>query len=191
MTNPVIKLAAPLIRESEGLYRKDPDGIHLRSYADPASPLGKAIQRQGKWNAYLKCQWSPPLNMAQMAGTPWTIGFGSTGPDIGPATTWPYAKADQRFVAHLQEFLAGVVKRIHPRAVASDNELAAMTSLAYNIGLTAFENSTLLRLFNAGDKAGAAAQFLRWNRAGGAPLPGLTARRQKEMTLFLGKGRQA
>lgn len=72
-----------------------------------------------------------------------------------------------------------------PRAVAA-NELAAMTSLAYNVGVEAFRNSTLLRLYRAGDIAGAAEQFLRWNKAQGQVMPGLDKRRAHERALFLG-----
>ncbi|MNW08143.1 Lysozyme RrrD [compost metagenome] len=59
-----------------------------------------------------------------------------------------------------------------------------MTSLAYNIGAKAFASSTLLRKFNAGDKAGAAAEFPRWNRAGGRVMNGLTNRRLDEQRVF-------
>lgn len=69
------------------------------------------------------------------------------------------------------------------------NEEAAAVSLAFNIGVTAFKNSTLLKKWNAGDKTGAAAEFLRWNkeRKGGQLVVnrGLAARREKEKTLFL------
>jgi lysozyme len=59
-----------------------------------------------------------------------------------------------------------------------------MTSLAYNIGVKAFTNSTLLRKFNAGDLAGAAAEFPRWNRAAGKVMRGLTNRRLDEQEVF-------
>lgn len=69
------------------------------------------------------------------------------------------------------------------------NEEAAAVSLAFNIGVTAFKNSTLLKKWNAGDTAGAAAEFLRWNkeRKNGQLVVnrGLAARRAKEKTLFL------
>jgi lysozyme len=61
-----------------------------------------------------------------------------------------------------------------------------MTSLAYNIGLDAFRASTLLRLYNAGNTAGAAAQFDRWSRANGRVLRGLVARREAERAVFEG-----
>ena len=47
-----------------------------------------------------------------------------------------------------------------------------MVDLAYNNGVSAFHDSTLVRLFNAGDQAGAAEQFPRWNKSGGKVLLG-------------------
>lgn len=65
----------------------------------------------------------------------------------------------------------------------SDNERAALVSLVFNIGTGAFHRSTLRRLLLAGDKAGAADEFLRWKLAGGKPV--LLARRERERELFL------
>lgn len=63
----------------------------------------------------------------------------------------------------------------------------ALVLLAYNIGAGAFRRSTLVRMLNAGDVAGAAAQFPRWNMAGGQVLPALVARRERERSLFEGE----
>ena len=58
-------------------------------------------------------------------------------------------------------------------------------SLTFNIGTIAFKNSTLLKKLNAGDRVGAADQFLVWNKAGGKVLQGLVNRRQAERAQFL------
>ena len=63
----------------------------------------------------------------------------------------------------------------------------ALISFVFNIGAGAFGKSTLLRLLNAGDYAGAAGQFGRWINAGGKPLAGLVRRREAERKLFLGE----
>lgn len=68
----------------------------------------------------------------------------------------------------------------------NDNEFAALVSFAYNVGTGALGSSTLLKMLNANaDKTAVADQFLRWNKAGGKELPGLTRRRQAERSLFL------
>jgi len=60
----------------------------------------------------------------------------------------------------------------------------ALSSFAYNIGPTAFRESTLLRKLNARDYSGAADEFPRWNKSEGIVLPGLVHRRYEEMGLF-------
>jgi lysozyme len=64
--------------------------------------------------------------------------------------------------------------------------LDSLTSLAYNIGLTAFKKSTLLKRLNANyPKTAVADEFLRWNKVKGVINQGLSNRRSKEMELFL------
>jgi len=67
----------------------------------------------------------------------------------------------------------------------NQNQFDALVSFVFNLGERALETSTLLKTLNAGDYAGAAEQILRWNRAGGQPVPGLTRRREAERLLFL------
>lgn len=69
----------------------------------------------------------------------------------------------------------------------TQNQFDALVSLCYNIGGSAFANSTLKVLLNTGDYHGAAVQFLRWNKQKGKELKGLTKRRQAEQSLFLEK----
>ncbi len=66
----------------------------------------------------------------------------------------------------------------------SQSQFDAMVSLAYNIGTGAFLKSTLLKKVNAGDFTGAGEEFLRWNKAGGKEVLGLTRRREREKQLF-------
>jgi len=69
----------------------------------------------------------------------------------------------------------------------SQGQFDALASFVFNVGPSAFGNSTLLRLLNGGDAAGAAEQFKRWNRGADGPLPGLVLRRAAERTLFLSR----
>ncbi|MNC91260.1 Lysozyme RrrD [compost metagenome] len=59
-------------------------------------------------------------------------------------------------------------------------------SFAYNVGIGNLRSSTLLRKLNAGDAAGSALEFHRWNRSNGKVLPGLVRRRAAEALLFQG-----
>jgi lysozyme len=72
------------------------------------------------------------------------------------------------------------------KAEITQAQFDALLSFAYNCGTNALRNSTLLKKLNAGDYNGAADQFLRWDKAGGASLPGLTRRRKAEREMFLG-----
>lgn len=117
-------------------------------------------------------------------GDPWTIGWGATGPGIGPGVEWTQAAADARLSNDVARFANGVRNSV--TWSATPNQLGAMISLAYNIGLTAFKKSTLLRRFNAGDIHGAQAEFAKWNRAGGRVMRGLTRRRKAEADVFGG-----
>jgi len=112
----------------------------------------------------------------------WTIGWGSIGAGIHEGVRWTQAQADERLARDVEAFQRQVAALIKGKATAA--QLGAMTSLAYNIGITAFRNSTLLRLFNAGDIDGAAKQFGAWIRAGGKVLQGLANRRADERRTF-------
>lgn len=118
-------------------------------------------------------------------GRAWTIGWGQTGPDVHEGLVITQAQADQLLRMRLsREFVPGVLSALS-RSV-EQCELDAMVDLAYNIGVAAFQDSTLVRKFNAGDIGGAADEFPRWNRSGGKVLLGLRRRRAADRALFLG-----
>ncbi len=119
----------------------------------------------------------------------WTIGWGATGADpfnggkIGRGTVWTQAQCDMRFEQHLATF-EQAVRQALGKAPASQGQFDAFVSFAYNLGGGALAGSTLMRLHKAGDFDGAAKQFLRWNKAGGVVLRGLTRRRTAEAALY-------
>lgn len=115
-------------------------------------------------------------------GTPWTIGYGSTGPDIKRGTVWTQAQADERFARDVTRFGMKVAALASP---CSQNELDAFTSLAYNIGLSAFVKSTVLKRHLLGDRAGAADAFGMWVKNDGKVMKGLVSRRAAEGKLYL------
>lgn len=117
----------------------------------------------------------------------WTIGYGHTAKAGPPA---PKAgmkitekEADDILTRDLGQYERAVTKAIS--VAPTSNQFAAMVSLCYNIGPANFATSTVVKLVNAGDPRGAAEAFLRWNKAGGKVLKGLTARREDEKKLFL------
>jgi lysozyme len=118
-----------------------------------------------------------------------TIGYGTIKYPNGKAVTMQdpaitEAQATQYLEHEVNEKAAAIEKML--KVAVNDNEFAALVSFAYNVGSGALQGSTLLRLLNSGaDRKAVADQFLRWNKAGGKELPGLTRRRQAERSLFL------
>ncbi len=97
------------------------------------------------------------------------------------------AEADAELAKELHRLQGLVASKV--KVKLNPNQLAALTSLAYNAGIRVVTKSTLARKLNAGNYAGAANEILRWNKAhqGGklVPLAGLIRRRQAERQLFL------
>lgn len=148
-----------LIHSFEGFAKLLPDG-RVQAYPDPGT-----------------------------GGAPWTIGFGSTtdeqGKPIKPGTIWTRQKAERRFVQHLGQFEREVIAALGSAVHAtSQAQFDAMVSFTYNVGPANLRSSTLLRKHKAGDYAGAAAEFARWNRAAGRVMAGLTRRRAAEAGLY-------
>lgn len=116
------------------------------------------------------------------AGVP-TIGYGHTrGVKMGDRLKSVVA-AKQLLLEDLEnEYIPGVLACV--KVPLTQNQLDALVSLAYNIGVGALSKSTLIRKLNAEDYQGASAEFLKWNRAAGQVLPGLSRRRRAEKQLF-------
>ena len=140
-----------LIKQFEGFGRVRPDGL-VASYPDPGT-----------------------------GGEPWTIGWGSTGPGIGPDTVWTREQADARFENDLATYAAEVARAVGD-SPTTQNQFDALVSFHYNTG--AIERATLTRRHREGDYEAAAEQFGRWIRAGGQILNGLVRRRKAEAALY-------
>lgn len=121
---------------------------------------------------------------------PYTIGWGSTrmpdGSSVRPTDLISREAADLLLTQQVRSFGAGVLGLIKPRQALNHNQLAALISWAFNIGLGAVEQSTLRRRINGGEDANTVAreELPRWNKGGGGVMPGLTRRRAAEVALF-------
>lgn len=123
------------------------------------------------------------LKAYQDQGGIWTVGFGQTGPNIGPATVWTQAQADAALV-HFLESLDRVVMDL-VKVPINENQYVALMSFAYNVGTAALARSSVLRLLNQGDYSGAADCFRSWVKVKGRTNQGLVNRREAERALFL------
>lgn len=116
-------------------------------------------------------------------GAPWTIGFGETkGVRPGQRTTPPRALV--RLNASLDQYSAGVARCV--RVPLSQGEFDASISLAYNIGVGAYCDSSMVRRFNSGDYWGGCMAVLRFHYAAGRHMQGLWNRRYEEYNTCIG-----
>jgi lysozyme len=118
-----------------------------------------------------------------------TIGYGTTNAVLpasmkfGPGTTITAAQALQYLQYAVNTTFAPKVNAFVKVAI-NQNQFDSLVSFAYNLGAGNLGASTLLRMLNAGNFAGAQQQFLLWNKAGGVVARGLTNRRLSEATNF-------
>lgn len=167
------------------------------AYPDPASPLAKATRgMRARWGYRPAREIIAELDegVKHLHGNPWTCGIGRTrGVTIDTRMSEAEAWKDMRAELDMVATQVRDACKIEP----NENELAAMTSLAYNIGMgwsgakkpagakDGFRQSSVLRAHNRGDKQAAARAFRLWNRAGGVEMDGLTKRRVSEADLYL------
>jgi len=110
-----------------------------------------------------------------------TIGYGTTT-DVKDGDTVTETEATALLIYDLQNFAYEV--NYHVTVEMTQNQFDALCSFVYNCGAGNFRASTLLKLLNQGAYKAAAQQFLRWDKANGKVLPGLTKRRAAEKALF-------
>lgn len=92
-------------------------------------------------------------------------------------------EVDEILAQDLARFESGV-RRLCPNGL-NPGRFGALVSFAFNVGLGNLQNSTLRMKHNRGEYEAAADEFLKWNKAGGKELKGLTNRRKDEKALYL------
>lgn len=110
-----------------------------------------------------------------------TVGYGHrTNMPLGASISQD--EADRLLAVDLSHTTSAVEDSL--MADLNDNQFSACVCLAFNIGAGAFAKSTLVKLLNQGDTAGAANEFPKWDKAKGKELAGLKTRRLAEQKLF-------
>ena len=142
-----------------------PDGIHLMHYFE---------------GCRLEAYPDPATG-----GDPWTIGWGETGSHVKEGMVITQEQADEMFVKRLaREFEPGVESAI--RSGTTQGQFDALVAFSFNVGLGNLRGSTLLKLHNAGNYDAADDEFIRWNKANGKPMKGLSRRRWAERGVYSG-----
>jgi lysozyme len=143
-------------------------------------PLNPPLKQSPAGEALTKSFEGLRLTSYPDSGGVWTIGWGHTrgvrkGQTISPEVAESFFLAD----------IAGVVLEVNRLCgTATQNQFDALVDFAFNLGAGSLEASTLLKLHNAGDYAGAAGQFGLWVHDAGEVSPGLVRRRAAEVKLY-------
>ena len=111
----------------------------------------------------------------------WTIGYGRTR-NVREGDMVNEMQAERDLLEELEEFANQVLNTV--KVSLTQNELDALTSWTYNLGVGNLQSSTLLKKLNSGDKNSVPSEMLRWNKAAGKVLAGLTRRREAEAKLW-------
>jgi len=126
-------------------------------------------------------------------GDPWTIGWGHTGPEVVPGLVWTQEQCDAAEASDLARFELEVESVV--KVPINQNEFDALVSFAYNVGsdidaddvAEGLGDSTLLKKLNLSyPRLQIGAEFLKWDKAAGRRMRGLSRRRYAERALFLG-----
>ena len=113
---------------------------------------------------------------------PWTIGYGRTR-GVSKGMRISQQRAEEMLLEEVAPFERGVTNLV--KVEITQAQFDALVAFSYNVGLANLQSSTLLKMVNNRDFTGAAAQFVRWNKAAGKVLNGLTRRRQAEAKMFM------
>jgi len=112
----------------------------------------------------------------------WTIGFGHTGPDVHVGMIITQGQAEALLGLDILKASNAVNRLVTVQL--TQGEFDALVDFVFNVGAGHFAGSTMLKLLNQGDHAGAAEQFDRWSFAGAVQIAGLLRRRQAETAEF-------
>lgn len=144
--------------------------------------LGKEQRINEKGIALIKEFEGLRLQAYKCPGNIWTIGYGHTR-TVTPDMVISEAQADELLLEDLEWAESSVRKLVQVQI--SSNQFSALVSFVYNLGESQFRGSTLRKMLNQRDYAGAAAQFGRWVFVKRRKLAGLERRREAERALFM------
>lgn len=116
----------------------------------------------------------------------WTVGIGHTDaagpPKVTPGMKITLQEAYDILNRDLDQYEAAVTNSV--KVPLTQNQFDALVSFTYNVGIGAFQKSTLLKKLNAGQYDAVPGELMKWTKAGGKELPGLVRRRRAEAALW-------
>lgn len=108
----------------------------------------------------------------------WTVCNGITGPDVILGKTYTEKECKDLLQKHLIPYARSVEKSV--KVPISDFQKAALISFSFNVGVNAFERSSLLRYLNSGESKKACDALRQWVYVDKKKIPGLMNRREVE-----------
>jgi lysozyme len=115
----------------------------------------------------------------------WTVGWGHVLDNEEPRGPWTYDQCCTALDADLEEAARQVETVVGASWLLQQHEFDALVDFVFNLGAKRLQDSTLLRLLKGGQMGAAAAEFTKWDRAGGKPNLGVLRRHCAEQAIFL------
>ncbi len=199
--------------QADALYHQAKDYTtssvaELPSFDSLSLPDGKlfdasnlSLSDAGK--AFIKAKEGLVTDRAYLdAGKAWAIGYGHNigigdvinGKTVdqkfidelsrtnGAALSITEEEADRLFDTDVARFETGVREGVTDPI--SQGQFDAMTSFAYNVGVSKFKQSTMLKKFNSGNLDEVPNEWMKWVKSEGRRNPGLVSRRREELEQF-------
>lgn len=154
-------------------------GIILPNRPKEPSPLMPSKQAYGMIKAFEGLRLEAYRDLIGV----WTIGYGTTGPDVKEGLKITAEEAYKRLTDQV-DWLASRLRFIVPKTL-NQNQFDAILSFCYNLGIGAYKYSTMKKFVDSGEFIEASKEFDKWVFAGGKSIPGLVRRREAERVLFL------
>lgn len=111
-------------------------------------------------------------------GGVWTVCNGITGPDVIIGKVYTESECKNLLQKHLIPYARSVDRAV--KVPASEYQKAALISFSFNVGVNAFERSSLLRYLNSGESKKACDALRQWVYVDKKKIPGLMNRREVE-----------
>jgi lysozyme len=158
------------------------DSIEVLNMAEKITKVSKqAIELIKKFEGFCAQPYLCPANVP-------TIGYGATFYEDGKKVqVADPAISEARATQLLQNVLKTFEKHVdsYTRDDITQSQFDALVCFAYNVGVGALKSSTLLKLVNTNPSEPLIKnEFLKWNKAAGRVLKGLTKRREAEANLY-------
>lgn len=170
-------------REILSLPKRPDKALPYVGWLTPEAEVKETSMKTSTTGINLIKRWEGFRNKAYLCpANVWTIGYGHTA-TCEPGQVISTARGEELLKDDVSEYEAAVNYLV--KAPLTQNQFDALVSFTYNVGITAFGRSTLLKYLNQKQYELAANEFKRWVHGGGRRLAGLVRRRKAERNLFV------